>query len=434
VSLTVRHERPSRPTSEAEAGYLPAAVVDVDVASGIADIPAVDAGGIRRDRAWILVRVFGEPIGSLQLPIDGEALPAGRIADAASEEFGPLIRNRVESAGGTLAMLPNDGIVVADVPRHLADRATRNRPTTLVRSLRALLAQRYPAFRVVVVDNAPTDDRTRDCVADLADERIDYVVERRPGLSWARNRGIGAAEEDVVAFLDDDELPDPHWLAEIARGFWRHPEADAVTGVIVPAELDTYPQDLFERYGGHSKGRGFRPAVFSPDTADQQSPLYPLPPFGAGGNMAIRRSCFVGPEAFDVALGAGTPACGAEDTQMLTRILLAGGTIVYQPSALVWHCHHKTMAALGTVMRGYGTGLTAYYTSLLLDRPGRIFQLARLVPAAIRDLASRDGRSLGAVAGAFPGGLVAANRRGMMTGPYQYLRSRVNARRLRKQV
>ncbi|MFI5915947.1 glycosyltransferase family 2 protein [Dactylosporangium sp. NPDC051541] len=446
MSLTLQREQPV--TTPPEAGYRPGAVVDIDVAAGIADIPAVDGQGVRRDRAWVLIRVFGEPLGHLELPISGDVLAAERIAAAADAAFGGLIRDRVEAAGGTLAGVPTEGVVVPQVPRHLAEReeallgapsiavvvATRNRPATLARSLRALLGQQYPRFRVIVVDNAPTDDLTRACVAALADERLTYIMERRPGLSWARNCGIRAAGEDVVAFLDDDELPDEHWLAEIARGFWRHPQADVVTGVIVPAELDTYPQDLFERLGGHSKGRGFRPAVFSPETAAQQSPLYPLPPFGAGGNMAIRRSCFAGPEAFDVALGAGTPACGAEDTQMLTRILLAGGTIVYQPSALVWHSHHRTMAALETVMRGYGTGLTAYYTSLLLDRPGRIVQLARLVPSALRDLAGRDARSLGAGGDTVPRPLTAANRRGLLTGPYRYLRSRAKARALRKQV
>lgn len=435
-------------TLDAPARYLPAAIVDMDVANGLADIPAVNADGVLRDRAWVLIRIFGEPVGTLQLPIDGQFLPARQIADAAGEAFGPVIRDRVAAAGVTVDELPVNGIRVPHLPRHLAEReralldapsvavvvATRGRPTTVARSLKALLAQEYPTFRVIVVDNAPTDQRTMECVADLADERLEYLIERRPGLSWARNRGIDAADADVVAFLDDDEIPDRHWLAEIARAFWQHPDADAVTGVIVPAELDTYPQDLFERYGGHSKGRGFTQAVFSPDTAHEQSPLYPLPPFGAGGNMAIRRSCLTGREAFDVALGAGTPACGAEDTQMLTRILLAGGTIVYQPSALVWHSHHQSMAALETVMRGYGTGLTAYYTSLLLNRPGRVVQLARLLPVAVRDLATRDGRSLGAVAGAFPSSLIKANRRGMLTGPYRYLRSRAQARRLRQQV
>ena len=66
--------------------------------------------------------------------------------------------------------------------------------------------------------------------------------------------------------------------------------------------------------GGHSKGRGFTPAVFSPDTARIQSPLYPLPPFGTGANMAFRPRVIERIGGFDTALGAGTPAMGSEDT------------------------------------------------------------------------------------------------------------------------
>src|SRR5205807_167629 len=86
----------------------------------------------------------------------------------------------------------------------------------------------------------------------------------------------------------------PHWLAEIARALADHPAADVVSGVIVPAELETAAQVWFEQFGGHSKGRGFRPAAFSPATAKTQSPLYPLPPFGTGANMAFRRGVIGG--------------------------------------------------------------------------------------------------------------------------------------------
>jgi len=45
------------------------------------------------------------------------------------------------------------------------------------------------------------------------------VLEPRPGLSWARNAGIAAAAGEIIAFLDDDEEPDCHWLAGLACGF-----------------------------------------------------------------------------------------------------------------------------------------------------------------------------------------------------------------------
>ena len=75
-----------------------------------------------------------------------------------------------------------------------------------------------------------------------------------------------------------------------------------VTGIVLPARLDTEAQEIFEKLGGHSKGRAFETEVFS--RRGPQSPLYPLPPFGAGANMAFRREVLTAIGGFDVALGA----------------------------------------------------------------------------------------------------------------------------------
>jgi hypothetical protein len=122
---------------------------------------------------------------------------------------------------------------------------------------------------------------------------------------------------------------------------------------------------------------------------------------------------------------------GAEDTQMFTRLLLQGGTIVYQPAALVWHYHRRDMAGLERQMRGYGVGLTAFYTSLVCQDVRRLVPLARLAPTALRDVFSRRGQSLAEVGDDYPKALLAANRRGMLRGPYSYLRGRARARTLR---
>jgi len=118
----------------------------------------------------------------------------------------------------------------------------------------------------------------------------------------------------------------------------------------------------FEMAGGHSMGRGFSSAVFS--RHGPQSPLYPLPPFGAGGNMAFRRDALARVGGFDVALGAGTPALAGEDTLALTLVLLAGYRIAYEPAALIRHDHYADMdvpraleaAACGSRLHARGRG------------------------------------------------------------------------------
>src|SRR6185295_16465392 len=257
---------------------------------------------------------------------------------------------------------------------------------------------------------------------------VQYLREDAPGLSFARNAAVAAAPGEILAWIDDDEYADPHWLAEVARALADHPEADVVSGVIVPAELETQAQLWFEQFGGHSKGRGFRPDVFGPATAHLQSPLYPLPPFGTGANMTFRPGVIERIGGFDTALGAGTPAMGSEDTLAFTQVLVAGGTIVYQPTAVTHHYHRRDFAGLRKQMVGYGAGLTAAYTSLLLSRPGLLWPLLKLAPTALRDLTGSDSVRVSTLQEDFPRELLSANRRGMLAGPRAYLRGRRAAR------
>jgi glycosyltransferase involved in cell wall biosynthesis len=431
-------------------GRLHVAVLECDIADGLAPLPSLDERGEPWTGVELLVRAFTEPIGVLRLPIGSTGISAGELAEAIVAQLGPAVADRVRGCGLLwVGALPTDGLDPVVVPPFLAGReralrhpprvtvaiCTRNRPRGLGQLLDSLALQRYDRMQVVVVDNAATDDRTRQVVDEYrSDLDLTYAVEPRPGLSWARNRAIQVSDGEIIAWIDDDEAADPWWVAEIARAFVEHREAGAVSGAVLPAEIETTAQRLFEQYGGHSKGRGLEPAVFSPATRAVQSPLYPLPPFGVGGNMAFRRDALEWIGGFDCALGAGTLTRGAEDTAALSTLLYLGGTVVYQPSAIVRHWHRRDDAALSALLEGYGTGLSAFYASMLLRHPRSIFQLMRLIPRAVRDLTSRDGARLGAIPEDFPAELLNINRAAMLRGPDRYLRARRTERRLRHQT
>jgi len=432
---------PAAPAIEPDGAELPAVVLDVDLSDPLPTVAAVTADRRRVRQAWMLVRLFTEPIGTVLTDVPGSGLRPADLGRAIRAELGTALAPRLAELG--LTALPIDGITPAAEPAFLARRrevlaaappitvviCTRERPGALARCLDSLLAQQYPAFRVLVVDNAPATGATAEVVRSAARRGpVEYLREDKPGLSFARNAAVAAAPGEILAWIDDDEYADPHWLAEVARALADHPEADVVSGVIVPAELETRAQLWFEQFGGHSKGRGFAPDVFGPATAHIQSPLYPLPPFGTGANMTFRPGVIERIGGFDVALGAGTPAMGSEDTLAFTQVLVTGGTIVYQPTAVTHHYHRRDFAGLQKQMVGYGAGLTAAYTSLLLSRPGLLWPLIKLAPTALRDLTGSDSLRVSTLKDDFPRELLSANRRGMLAGPRAYLRGRRAAR------
>jgi GT2 family glycosyltransferase len=423
-----------------------ALVTECDVAEGIPSITVPSAGG----RALVLVRIFTEPLGMVTAMIPGDGLSPVDLARVIVRELGAQLRERfVECGLDWKGELPIDGLHPQRTPRFLASRervmregplmtvavCTRDRPESLAATLNTLCAQEYQLAHILVVDNAPSDNRTREIVQTAADEHdfdIDYVIESRPGLSWARNRAIEASGTEVIAFVDDDERCDRWWAAELARGFVEVPQAGAVTGVVIPGELVTESQALFEKFFGIRVGRGFARAVFSPATACHQSPLYPRPPFGAGGNMAFRRDALNRIGRFDCALGAGTMTKGCEDTAALSALLLEGGTIVYQPTAIAHHYYGRDYAALRRQLQGYGRGLTSFYTSMLLRRPSCIFEMLRLSGRAARDQFSDRGRRHGGLGEDFPRDLLRANFVGRLQGPFMYVAARLQAQRLRR--
>src|SRR5262249_40184507 len=131
---------------------------------------------------------------------------------------------------------------------------TRGRPDDLEQCLTSLTHLDYPSLRVLVVDNAPDDDAVETLVRTQASP-IDYVCEPRPGLDWARNRAIVEATTDVLAFTDDDAIAEPGWLKALVGPMVEDPGVMVTTGLVVPLELETEAQHLFERHGG--LGRGF---------------------------------------------------------------------------------------------------------------------------------------------------------------------------------
>lgn len=371
-------------------------------------------------RALCLARIHGEPLGFLSFDLASGAPTASDVRRAASERFGDaLVRHRVRPTRV-------DREVTVVIP-------TRERPERLAACLETLLAQEQPAAAIVVVDNAPSTARTRELVRSLQERspQLRYEREPRPGQAWARNGGLMAAETPIVAFVDDDVLVDPGWLAATAAAFGAAENVGCVTGMILPAELDTEAQQLLEAYGGFAKG--FERRIFSIESAGpSDDPLFPYTTgaVGSGASMAFDRELLLGFGGFETALASGAAPCGGEELSAFLRVLKRGRAIVYEPSAIVWHFHPREWHQLRRQVRGYGIGLGAYLTSCVFDDPRTLLEFARRSRPALRHFLSSGSERNAHRSREYPRSLVVAEALGLLVGPLAYLRGRTTARAL----
>jgi GT2 family glycosyltransferase len=389
----------------------------------------------------VLVRWLGQPIGMVDVEGDDRA-----VVKAATEEAWERLRpelGAVAAARGISAPASPEDLTRAGSsalralppePRPLVTvtiASFRSIDSTIA-TVRRVLSGSWTPLEVVVVDN-DADGSPLDAAFTAAfagDPRVRWVHEPRQGLSFARNAGLAAATGTYVVFTDDDVLVDEHWVARLVEAFDAAPDVACVTGAILPAEQETQAQLWLEEYGGFHKG--FRRQVFDLTTHRRDTPLYPYDAgqFGSGANMAFRTDALRALGGFAVDLGAGTPAHGGEDIDVLRRVITAGHTIVYEPAALMWHRHRRSMEALRRQMFRYGVGLSATVAKWLFEDSAVAIDVVRRLPAGARHVLSPTSRKNQNKSTTFPPVLTRLERLGLLCGPVAYGRSRRRARRL----
>ncbi len=311
-------------------------LLELDLADPGVSLPPVEGD------AWILVRFGHEPLGQVRLELD--PLWRAEVERSLAERFAPLLYGR----GVVEADAPAGGVSAADVSLVVC---TRDRPRFLAGCLRSLARVDPPPGEILVVDNAPSNPET----AGLATEHgVARVVEPVPGLNRARNRGWQTATGPIVAYIDDDARPDRWFADSVARAFVA-PEIGVVTGLVLPAELASYPQTAFEQIEG-GMGKGFERKVFHAEAAPVGVETFRL---GVGTNMSFRREVLAGIGGFDERIGVGTVTRGCCDLDALERVLTAGHVIVYEPAVIVRHIHRRDRAGLLGQMRDYGLSFAA---------------------------------------------------------------------------
>ena len=390
---------------------IPIVGVDLDDDTVVA-VSGVDAG----QRVWVEVSRRGQIVAIVEMNVGVN----GISIDEVRREVSKLAPSNVSSA----ELLSDDELPAASV----VVPTINSNPERLRTAVHELLNLDYPNYDIIVVDNRPDPERTALPEFDR-DGRVRTYWEPRRGVSAARNRGIVNATGAFVAFTDDDVKVDAQWLREFGTRFVTHPEIDGISGAVLPLELRTETQLWFEEFFG-----GFNQS-FSAELLSMallaDDPLFPYSTgrFGAGCNMAMRTSALAAKGGFDVTLGVGTPSKGGEDLAMSMKQVLSGGTLAFEPRAVVRHQHRETKEAYFKQVFGYGTGLTAMFTALVVHDPRHLWRMIRRFPAGLKLLTKPSDERSPSVAPSYPKITYVYHLLGMAYGPVAYLRSVVAERR-----
>jgi glycosyltransferase involved in cell wall biosynthesis len=346
---------------------------EIEVTHPLADLP-LSPGDLG---AAALIRRKGVPIGFVIQNANGlDRVPAEILARKIVAEVGESL---MTSAIQEEIALPQP---LAPLPLVTIAICTKDRPQGVERLLLSLREQESAlpngseGLDVLIVDNAPSDERTRELAALHAGVR--YVRESRPGLDFARNRALQEARGEILAFLDDDVIVDRHWSAGLAQAWTENRDAAVYTGQVLPMELETEAQILFEMRGGFR--REFHRVRYGPVLP--ANVFYPggAGIFGAGANMAFKTAIVRQLGGFDEALDTGAPVPGGGDLDIFYRVIRAGYALVYEPRFLAFHQHRRDMKSLlAQYRRSWGFGYTCYLSKCIKYDPERRANLILLI-------------------------------------------------------
>src|SRR5262245_39046291 len=191
-----------------------------------------------------------------------------------------------------------------------------------------LLKLEYPNFEVIVVDDGSTDATA--AIAREYDFRLISTGNR--GLSNARNTGLQAATGEIVAYIDDDASPDPHWLTYLAATF-QSTHAGVGGPNIAPPGDGIVADCVANAPGGPIH-------VLLSDTEAEHIP---------GCNMAFRRAALTAIGGFDPQFRTA-----GDDVDVCWRLRDRGWTLGFSPGAMVWHHRRNRVRGYWRQQRGYG--------------------------------------------------------------------------------
>lgn len=206
---------------------------------------------------------------------------------------------------------------------------TYNGSHTIRDTLDGCLKLEYPDCEVIVVNDGSTDG-TGQIVAEYP---VRLLSTPNQGLSSARNTGLAAARGEIVAYIDADARPDPHWLMYLAATFLTTDHAGVGGPNIAPSGDGSVAECVANAPGGPAH-------VLLSDREAEHIP---------GCNMAFRKAALEAIDGFDPQFRAA-----GDDVDLCWRLHSQGWTIGFSPAAMVWHHRRNSIRAYWKQQVGYG--------------------------------------------------------------------------------
>jgi O-antigen biosynthesis protein len=253
-----------------------------------------------------------------------------------------------------------------DWPRVSVVVCSRNGAATIAGCLAGIGRLDYPNLETIVVDDGSTDATA----AIAAEFDVELIRTENHGLSSARNTGIEAASGDIVAFLDDDSIPDPQWLRYIVSALLGDEHVGVGGPNIAPTGAGMLSQAIACAPGGPIH-------VLLSDKIAEHIP---------GCNMAFWKNALEAVGGFDPKFRVA-----GDDVDICWRIQERGWTLGFCAAAMVWHHSRGTVGSYLSQQRGYGRAEALlerkwperYNRGGHLAWAGRVYTAARY-PATLR--------------------------------------------------
>jgi len=232
---------------------------------------------------------------------------------------------------------------------------TYNRPRQLSNCLSAIAEVDYPKdrFEVIVVDDGGDYDLHKVLAPFSREMTVIGVHQANSGPGLARNAGAERASGELLAFTDDDCLPDVGWLKNFAVRFNTNPNR-AIGGRTVNALR-------FNPYATTSQV--LMDVVYEHYNRDPQKAL-----FLATCNLAVPARIFRAMGGFDKAFRKSA----SEDRDLCDRWLQLGHAMEFAPECLIYHAHDLALKSLWRQHFHYGRGAFRFYRARLRRGLGRV--------------------------------------------------------------